>query len=269
MHATTNMLVDARVSLFVIYPGLKVGHFVNLSGRSPLPPSAASAEAATNSNNPFADEINFGIFVNETGGRLFYNRNDVDAEIGQSQQLGSMYYTLTYQPHGGNDDGKFRQIRVSLRDPNLRTLTKTGYFAPDNKAPIDPRRRAVVDLAEATRSTVPFGALDLKVSEVVRHPETRTAQLTVLLKSKGLDWQPGENGDSTAAITVATASMAGDQNVLAAKIDNLMLRAPTQDPTHLAAVVTRLELTVRVPRKPRTSAWLRRLPMEDGSARPN
>ncbi len=32
MHTTTNMLVDARVSLFVIYPGLKVGHFVNFGG---------------------------------------------------------------------------------------------------------------------------------------------------------------------------------------------------------------------------------------------
>ncbi len=32
LHATTNMLVDSRISLFVIYPGLKIGHFVNLSG---------------------------------------------------------------------------------------------------------------------------------------------------------------------------------------------------------------------------------------------
>ena len=31
MHATTNLLVDSRVSLFVIYPGLKIGHFVNLT----------------------------------------------------------------------------------------------------------------------------------------------------------------------------------------------------------------------------------------------
>ena len=45
MHATTNMLVDARITLFVIYPGLKVGHFVNLAGRSPVPISAADAAA--------------------------------------------------------------------------------------------------------------------------------------------------------------------------------------------------------------------------------
>src|SRR5271170_5924083 len=35
VHATTNMLVDSRISLFVIYPGLKVGHFANFAGQSP------------------------------------------------------------------------------------------------------------------------------------------------------------------------------------------------------------------------------------------
>src|SRR5580704_5208623 len=174
MHATTNMLVDSRVSLFVIYPGLKIGHFVNLSGRSPLPISAADAEASFDSDHPLAENINFGVLVNETGGKLFYNRNDVDAEMHQSQQLGSEYYTLTYQPRGGNANGKFRQIRVTLRDPSLHAVTKTGYYAPDENSPIDPRRQANIDLDEAARSTIPFAALDLKVSGIVRHPDNHT-----------------------------------------------------------------------------------------------
>src|SRR5271170_1829453 len=156
MHATTNMLVDARISLFVIYPGLKVGHFVNFAGRSPVSITEADADAEINSDNPFAEDINFGVFVNETGGKLFYNRNDVDAEIGRSQELGSEYYTLTYQPHGGNDDGKFREIRVILRDPNLRAVTKTGYYAPDKSAPISPRQQTMINLSEAAHSSIPL-----------------------------------------------------------------------------------------------------------------
>ena len=70
------------------------------------------------------------MFVNETGGKLLYGRNDVDAEIRRSQLLGSEYYTLTYQPHDGSEDGKFRRIRVTLRDRNLQVITKAGYFAP-------------------------------------------------------------------------------------------------------------------------------------------
>jgi VWFA-related protein len=249
MHATTNMLVDARVSLFVIYPGLKVGHFVNLTGRSPVPISAADAVANIDSDHPFAENINFGVFVNETGGQLFYNRNDVDAEIGRSQQLGSEYYTLTYQPRDGDANGKFRQIRVTLRNPNLRAVTKTGYYAQDKSAPIDPRWQTRINLAEAARSTIPFAALDLKVSSLVRHPETRTADITLLLQSKGIDWQPMDNGKSSAEITVATASINGGQDVLASKVERLTLSVPTQDPSHLAKLVTQLQLTVRVPPK--------------------
>jgi VWFA-related protein len=246
MHATTNMLVDARVSLFVIYPGLKVG---NLSGASPLPISAADARANIDSDHPFADDINFGVFVNETGGELFYHRNDVDAEMGRSQQLGSEYYTLTYQPRAGNANGKFRQIRVTLRDPNLRAVTKTGYYAPDQSAPIDPRRQTNVNLAEAARSTLPFAALDLTVAAIVRHPENRTVDITLLLQSKGIGWQPIDNGKSSAGITLAAASIAGSQVVLASKVERLNLSAFTQDPSHLANLVTRLQLTVRFPPK--------------------
>jgi hypothetical protein len=249
MHATTNMLVDARMTLFVIYPGLKVGHFVNLSGSSPLPISAADAGASFDSDHPFAENINFGVFVNETGGKLFYNRNDVDAEMHQSQQLGSEYYTLTYQPRGGNANGKFRQIRVILRDPNLRAVTKTGYYAPDENSPVNPRQQTNIDLAEAARSTIPFAALDLKVSGIVRHPESHTADITLRLQSKGIRWQAVDNGGSTAFVTVAAASLTNNQDVLASKVERLALSVPTQDPSHLAKAVSRLQVTVRIPPK--------------------
>jgi len=46
--------------------------------------------------------ISFRLFVNETGGKLFYNRSDIVAEIKQSQELGSNYYTLAYRPRVRN-----------------------------------------------------------------------------------------------------------------------------------------------------------------------
>jgi hypothetical protein len=214
-----------------------------------LPISAADAQANIDSDHPFAEDINFGVFVNETGGQLFYNRNDVDALIGRSQQLGSDYYTLTYQPRGGDANGEFRQIRVTLRDPNLRAVTKTGYYAPDKSAPVDPRWQTKLNLAEAAQATVPFAALDLKVSGIVRHPENRTADLTLLLQSRGIDWHAIDNGRSSASITLAAVSITGTQDVLASKVERLILSVPTQDPSHLAKLVTHLQLTVRIPPK--------------------
>src|SRR5271167_1424456 len=144
VHSITNMLVDARISLFVIYPGLPGGLYE--PHRSGFRSSAAqmSAYAQIGDDDPFAGDINFGVLVNETGGKLFYNRNDLDTEIKQSEGIGSEYYTLTYQPQDVEPDGKFRRIRVTLRDRNLRAVTKAGYYAPDRNLPIDERQQKMI-----------------------------------------------------------------------------------------------------------------------------
>ena len=68
------------MSLFVIYPGLPVNGSVI---------TASEMEAGIDigdDTDPFSGDINFGVFVNETGGNLFYNRNDVNTEIKQSEE---------------------------------------------------------------------------------------------------------------------------------------------------------------------------------------
>jgi VWFA-related protein len=177
VHDTTNMLVDARISLFVIYPGLKVGG-------GGFGWSEMSANSDIGDDDPFSGDINFGVFVKETGGNLFYNRNDIDSEIRRSQQLGSEYYTLSYRPPEGRADGNFRRIRVTLRNPGLGAITKAGYFAPQAGAPVDPRHQMMVNLAEAVRSTIPFQTLDLAIENIVRYPDTGRVEFVVVVEPR-------------------------------------------------------------------------------------
>jgi hypothetical protein len=239
------MLVDARMSLFVIYPGLKVFLERDFSR------GAMDANADIGDSDPFAGDVNFGVFVNETGGKLFYNRNDVDAEIKRSQLLGSQYYTLTYQPHDGKDDGKFRRIRVTLRDRNLQVITKAGYFAPARGAKVDPQQQRMIDISQAARSTVPFTALNVEVAGVVRHPDARTAEITVVIKGKNLNWQVNDDGRSTAKLTLAAVSLTERRDILASRIETITLRT-TQDGNLSGEESARLALTIPVPRKTRS-----------------
>ena len=241
VHQTTNMLVDSRISLFVIYPGLKVQDRIKSI-------SASDADADIGNGDPFAGDINFGVFVNETGGELFYNRNDVDQEIKRSQELGSEYYTLTYQPREGDSNGKFRRIRVTLRDPSLHVVTKAGYFAPDEKTQADPRQQTIIRISDAARSTIPFTAVDLKVSGVVRHPDTRTADITVQMKSKNLIWQPGDNGKSSATLIFAAVSLTAHRDIVTSRLERVILSVGTQDPARLAEGMAQFAFTIRVPR---------------------
>ncbi len=244
VHETTNMLVDARVSLFVFYPGIKVFS-------SGISPSQRYANVDFGNSDPFAGAVNFGVFVNETGGKLFVN-NDVDAEIRRSQLLGSEYYTLTYQPHDGDADGKFRRVRVILRDRNLKVITKTGYFAPAKGAQVDPRHQMMVDLSHAARSDVLFTALDVKIAAVVRHPDSRTAELTVVVNGRNLDWQAADDGKSTAKLTLAAASLTGFKDMLSSRVESVTLSRATEDRTPPGQQIARLTLTIPVPRKTRS-----------------
>jgi VWFA-related protein len=242
VHNTTNMLVDSRISPFVIYPGLKA----NAPG---FTMSQIEAAAGIGDEDPFAGDINFGVFVNETGGNLFYNRNDVDNEIRQSMTLGSEYYTLTYQPPEGESDGKFRRIHVSVRNLNLQVMTKAGYFAPENDATVDPRLQTMVNMTEAARSTIPFKSLNVMIEDLVRHPDTGTADFTVLLTAQKLDWQSTEDGKSRVELSLAAASLDGRRELLASKLEGVTATANNQDATRLAKTVTRVPMTIRIPRK--------------------
>ena len=245
-HMITNLLVDARISLFVIYPGLPAA-----SRRSPMG-SEMDAELNVGDDGPFATtgDINFGVFVDETGGKLFYNRNDLDQEMRDSEQIGSEYYTLTYQPHGGDDNGRFRRIRVTMRDPNLRAVTKLGYYAPDKNAPLDPRMHLMQTVVEAARSTIPFDALHIAIGNLVRHPDTETVQLTGNLRAQDLNWLPSENGMSRVDLIIAAASLNDYRNILTSRLQGMEVTASTDKLAHLGPGDTvAVTFTLRIPKK--------------------
>ncbi len=241
VHDTTNMLVEARITLFLLFPGIQGQREPNFKRTSSL-----FALHSIGENDPFIGSINFGLFVNGTGGKLFA-LNNVDGEISRAQELGSHYYTLTYRPQGVVADGQFRRIRVSVRNPNLQVVTKTGYYAPENESDHDPRRRSMAELSEAAQSSVPFDGLKLSIVRVVRHPDGGTAELTILLQSTNLDWEGAENGKSSTQVELGIVSLDRRREIVASHRQKFTIYSNTQDVARLAKSGTLLTMTVRVP----------------------
>ncbi len=242
IHQTTNMLVDSRISLFIIYPGLDVG-FTNFT------PDTMSAQANLGNSDPFAGDINFGLLVDATGGQLFFNRNDVDFAISRSQQLGSQYYTLTYQPPEGPDDGHFRRVRIALRNPKLHILTKAGYFAPDTKIYTDPGQQLVSNLAIASTANIPFSAIPFTIDKLIRHPDSRSAQLTAHVRGSELHWEPTEDGQFKTALIFAVVSLTDTRDLLASRLERGEFTAVTADRARWANRTFPITMTVATPRR--------------------
>ena len=243
VHQTTNMLVDARISVFLIFPGLKMQE-INAA------PGSKNSDT-TLGLDPFGGDINFGGFVNETGGKLFYNENDVANLMRQSQRMGSEYYTLTYQPREPGSptdaDGKFRRIRVTLRNPELQAITKGGYYAPDEAHPLDPEKQTILNVSQAVQSSIPYTGLGMKVDSVVRHPESRTADVTLIVQSKNIHWETSDDGKSTANLILLAVSFSSTHQICASKLEGIAFAVTTQDPVALAHLSLRASITLRLP----------------------
>jgi hypothetical protein len=214
-------------------------------------PFGARQAAIDIRDDPFAGDVNFGLFANETGGKLFYNHNDLKKAVGESKEWGSKYYTLTYQPRSVGQDGKFRRIGVALRNPDLHVVTKAGYYAPDANRSIDPQQQQMMRLADATQSSIPFDALGVSLSGVVRHPDSRTAEFIVELKSKNLTFEPSDNRTGVARLIVAAASLDQSANILASRSERVTLVSHSLNAAQLPEIASRFPLVVSVPRKTR------------------
>lgn len=245
-HMTTNMLVKARISLFVIYPGLPINQGFMLSAQD------SNLDLASGDVDPFFGEINFGLLANETGGKLYYNRNDVDKEIARSAEIGSNYYTLTYQPQYVAPDGKFRHVRVTVRDRSLRVITKAGYYAPDDKAVITPDQERMIKFSEALQAAFPINSLHVDTAAILRHPDSRSVQINAIVKARELDYLPDESGKQSVQLLVAAASLNASRRMLSWRVEGTMSTTPTIDPGKLAHISLAMPITVPYPRKTKT-----------------
>jgi len=70
----------------------------------------------------------------KTGGRAFYNRNDIDGAIRSSIADGSTYYTLAYSPENKDWNGNFRKIQLKTSRSGIKLRYRLGYYAVDPKA---------------------------------------------------------------------------------------------------------------------------------------
>ena len=244
VHMTTNMLVDARISLFVIYPGLPMKEGFSLS--------AQDADLTFGNDDPFIGDVNFGLLSNETGGKLYYHRNDVDKEIARSAQIGSNYYTLTYQPEYVDPNGKFRRVRVTVRDRSLRVITKAGYYAPDSKAIITPDQQRMINLAQALQAAFPINSLDVNIDKVLRHPDSRSVQLNATVRAKDLKFLPDEAGRNLDHLLVAAASLDAPRRMLSWRVEGSTATTSSTDPAKLRNLAMGIPITVPFPRKAKT-----------------
>ncbi|MBI2955896.1 MAG: VWA domain-containing protein [Acidobacteria bacterium] len=99
----------------------------------------------------------------DTGGRAFINRNDIDAAVGLSIADGSTYYTLGFYPEQKEWDGRFHRLQVKLARKGLAVRHRRGYYA------LDPARTIQPDADERERELL-AQAKERELNEILFNP---------------------------------------------------------------------------------------------------
>jgi VWFA-related protein len=111
--------------------------------------------------------------ANDTGGKAFYNTNDLAGALSHAIDDGAHYYTLSYSPSNEKMDGGYRRIEVRLNGAKYDLAYRRGYFADDPaaseaQAGSDPLHRLLVRGAPASTQIVFSARLTLADSQPAR-----------------------------------------------------------------------------------------------------
>jgi len=208
-------LRDARVTVTTIDPTINATDTVEI-----VTPEDLVLAEDSNGSDPFQGDVNFQLLAPATGGRVYFSRNDIDAEIASTSRDGDNYYTLSYTPTNLNDAAQpYRRISVEIDRPGLTATTRNGYYmqtaqpAPPATAEDARDLRALLelDLGAAVNSNLTYTGLPFTVSRVPRQANAFVAHLD----SHALTWRDLPGGGSQAEVTLAAASF-GKQNKMLA-----------------------------------------------------
>ncbi len=83
-----------------------------------------------------SSDTTMDMLANQTGGKAFYNQNDLSGIIGKVTDQSSNFYSLSYSPNDTEMDGRYRKIEVKVGDGEHYSLSyRRGYFARDEDLP--------------------------------------------------------------------------------------------------------------------------------------
>jgi VWFA-related protein len=105
--------------------------------------SSSGVAAGSGSIPKMGTTENFGMeeLANRTGGRAFYNRNDLDMGIRRAINDSRLTYSIGYYPDHSQWNGSFRKIQIKVDRPGANVLARQGYFALADATPIPTKYR--------------------------------------------------------------------------------------------------------------------------------
>ena len=151
---------------------------------NPRPPANSGAKL----RNLTKTQDIMNILANRTGGRAFYNTNDLKKAIQTAVEDSKVTYNIGYYPAGIEWDGRYREIKVQVKKPGTHVRHRLGYFAFPEKD-LTPKQKETF-LKDAVWSPLDSTDLGMIVRIDVLDPKKpNTARVIVNAEARKVQWE--------------------------------------------------------------------------------
>lgn len=196
IYRAMRALNDADIAVYPVDARGLVGAFAT--------PGSARQQEFTNLDTVMRTVETSQVIAERTGGRAFFNTNDLGAAIRRAAEDSTLTYVLGYYPTKTTWDGKFRTIKVSVRRRGVDVRHRKGYFAIPPPAPVTQNRDTA--LFEALNSPLDLTTIGIHVA--VSSAAAGTT-LTIRLDPDAIALQP-RDGQWVGAFDLAIAQALPD-----------------------------------------------------------
>jgi VWFA-related protein len=207
MHDTAGLLSSAQISIYPIdVRGLITGLTTASSG---------GGDRGNERIRPIEDlHLEMDNLARETGGRAYYDTNDLKLAMQRSIENGSRYYTIAYVPQRQNWDSKYHHIKIQLARSGLDAEYRKGYFAkPQKDRPTDQARADLISALQPATPQSTMLSLRAKVSlPDSDHPKVR---IDCIVDGSALAFTAGDGNRETAHLQFETVAWSPDLKVKA------------------------------------------------------
>jgi VWFA-related protein len=211
ISSTANALFDSQIAIYPIdsrgivtsdvYDPASRGF--DAIGRAQTAVGLTSTVSEEN-NNLNVVHTSMQEIAERTGGKAFYNRNEIGDAIVESMNDGTTYYTLAYSPSNHTWNGKFRRISVKSKRAGVKLRYRLGYFAVPPDVKRSPHEQAMA-FEQAMDISSP-GSMAVLFQARVFPPSPKTQNQVVVnysIAAAGLSFDQGQDHLQHASVNCA------------------------------------------------------------------
>jgi VWFA-related protein len=160
---TWDLLNNAQISLYPVdVKGLRVVGMPSAAksgGSSMRNPSKAGNSFSHATSRQMDTQSTFQTFASMTGGRAYYNSNDLVKGFRDAVSDSSEYYMIGYYLDHSNTKSGWRKLTVKVNRDHSEVRARNGFFVTN--ATVDPESTRNSDIASALQSPLDYTSLSL------------------------------------------------------------------------------------------------------------